>query len=611
MKKLLFLGLLPLLFASCTKDSGCYPPDGPQSPEAAASQVEISFAAADNGFPTRNSEDENAIADVNLYLHNVQTGSLEHHYLTAGNASRTMTMAHGRYEAYAIANTKEDMGPMTLLRLQEAMYVPDVSGDTDERFAMSGRQSFTVSGATDVAILLRRCVAKLTLNVTTAGAFTDFELRSCQVTGVPSCVPFFAESKPTADGGVTSFPKSVLSGRSYSVVLYLPENAQGEVPGISDPQQRSRENAPQYATCIHHEGEASGCKVDYYIYPGSNATTSFDILRNRHYNLDVMISGANAADMRLSTLGVAFTELPQTCSVGDNIFTEMRVESTDPDGRYTLTVEQAKGEGTITFDGMAMTTGIPVTLPGGAGTKTARIGYCPTVAGEAVLTFVLRDAYDYEIRRTLTTEAVEKPSLDITLTPPSAIVVGNPATFTLEISGSDDTAISTFTCSDPQAVFVFPAGTGLGGNEAMLGNGTHNFLLDTRATGDLTVTVRVSDGSGQSVQQQCTVTSRYPKFSAMIRTMSSAALYSDSPMTLTIRSTEYMGDYTVSYTTTSTNCRVSYDGSMLHPDSPVTLEAGQHIFTANSSYAERTEFVFTITDIYGQSQQARASITWR
>lgn len=43
----------------------------------------------------------------------------------------------------------------------------------------------------------------------------------------------------------------------------------------------------------------------------------------------------------------------------------------------------------------------------------------------------------------------------------------------------------------------------------------------------------------------------------------------------------------------------------------VTLEAGQHIFTANSSYAERTEFVFTITDIYGQSQQARASITWR
>lgn len=83
---------------------------------------------------------------MNLYLHNVQTGSLEHHYLTAGNASRTMTMAHGRYEAYAIANTKEDMGPMTLLRLQEAMYVPDVSGDTDERFAMSGRQSFTVSG---------------------------------------------------------------------------------------------------------------------------------------------------------------------------------------------------------------------------------------------------------------------------------------------------------------------------------------------------------------------------------------------------------------------------------------------------------------------------------
>lgn len=132
-------------------------------------------------------------------------------------------------------------------------------------------------------------------------------------------------------------------------------------------------------SCIHLEGEASGRKVDYYIYPGSNVTTSFDILRNRHYNLDVMISGANATDMRLSTLGATFTELPRTCNVGDDIFTEMRVESTDPDGRYTLTVEQEKGEGTITFDGTAMTTGIPVALPGGAGIKTARIGYCPTL----------------------------------------------------------------------------------------------------------------------------------------------------------------------------------------------------------------------------------------
>ena len=156
-----------------------------------------------------------------------------------------------------------------------------------------------------------------------------------------------------------------------------------------------------------------------------------------------------------------------------------------------------------------------------------------------MLTFVLRDAYDYEIRRRLTTEAVEKPSLDVTLTPPSAIVVGNPATFTLEISGSDDTAISTFTCSDPQAVFVFPAGTGLVGNEAMLGNGTHNFLLDTRATGDLTVTVRVSDGSSQSVQQQCTVTSRYQNFSALIRTKSSAANKSASTMTQNNPSPEY------------------------------------------------------------------------
>ena len=56
-----------------------------------------------------------------------------------------------------------------------------------------------------------------------------------------------------------------------------------------------------------------------------------------------MISGANATDMRLSTLGATFTELPRTCCVGDDIFTEMRVESTDPDGRYTLKEGECMG----------------------------------------------------------------------------------------------------------------------------------------------------------------------------------------------------------------------------------------------------------------------------
>ena len=82
-------------------------------------------------------------------------------------------------------------------------------------------------------------------------------------------------------------------------------------------------------------------------------------------------------------------------------------------------------------------------------------------------------------------------------------------------------------------------------------------------------------------------------------------------MTLTIRSTEYSGDYTVSYTTTASDCRVSYNGTSLAPGECMTLGTGQHTFTANSSCAERTAFTFTVTDAFGQSYEAQASITWR
>lgn len=168
------------------------------------------------------------------------------------------------------------------------------------------------------------------------------------------------------------------------------------------------------------------------------------------------------------------------------------------------------------------------------------------------------------------------------------------------------------TCSDPQIMFTFPNGERItSGSAVSLLSGTHGISFTPRAAGSLTVTLRVTDGFGQSVERSFTQEVRYPKSTALLRTQASAYPYSNSPMTLTVSSKEYEGDYTVSCTVTGEECQVVYNDSVLQPGECITLRAGAHTFTATSYSSGRSTFVFTVTDSYGQSTTARGSITWK
>ena len=204
--------------------------------------------------------------------------------------------------------------------------------------------------------------------------------------------------------------------------------------------------------------------------------------------------------------------------------------------------------------------------------------------------------------------------LEAELTPPSALVVGVSAQCNLALSGTDspDPMTAFLTCSDPQIMFTFPNGERVtSGSAVSLVSGTYGITFTPRATGSLTVTLRVTDGFGQSVERSFTQEVRYPKSTALLRTQASAYPYSNSPMTLTVSSKEYEGDYTVSCTVTGEECQVVYNDSVLQPDECITLRAGTHTFTATSYSSGRSTFVFTVTDNYGQSTTARGSITWK
>lgn len=204
--------------------------------------------------------------------------------------------------------------------------------------------------------------------------------------------------------------------------------------------------------------------------------------------------------------------------------------------------------------------------------------------------------------------------LEAELTPPSAFVVGVSAQCNLALSGTDspDPMTALLTCSDPQIMFTFPNGERVtSGSAVSLLSGTHGISFTPRAAGSLTVTLCVTDGFGQSVERSFTQEVRYPKSTSLLRTQASAYPYSNSPMTLTVSSKEYEGDYTVSCTVTGEECQVVYNDSVLQPDECITLRAGTHTFAVTSYSSGRSTFVFTVTDSYGQSTTARGSITWK
>ena len=204
--------------------------------------------------------------------------------------------------------------------------------------------------------------------------------------------------------------------------------------------------------------------------------------------------------------------------------------------------------------------------------------------------------------------------LEAELTPPTDLVTGLSSRYTLTLSGTDSPEPMSvrIVCSDPQVVFTLPDGRPMtSGATASFLSGTHEIALTPRAMGGLTVTTRVTDCLGESVERAFYKEVRYPKSSAFLRTMSAATVYSDSPLTLRISTTEYDGDYSVSCSSSGQACQISYGDKVIYPDEHVTLRAGSHTFTATSYNAGNTNFTFTVTDSYGQSMTARGTITWK
>lgn len=353
---------------------------------------------------------ESEVRDVNLWLLNSLPGVVQHHYLV-GSGSVILELPAGTYNYYALANAGTDLGELDAaspesLSLSLDPYTDFQQGD---RLLMAEWDSFTVSGATTVTVPLVRCAAKVEFDLSIAPTFaTKFTLTRVQVLDVPTLLHPFGDNRPENLANRTDYPAENAAD-GFHGIYYLPENLAGVNTAISDPRQRSRANAPKGAACFRIEGTVQGRKVDYFVYPGANVTTDFNLKRNHHYRIEAVITGANTVDTRVSTTEVALPAWNTQYYVGETVRSQLTLSClNNADNWFDLSYELLSGNGTVKIDGQTQPQGVPFRLLDGGSSCVAEVTYSQADAGTAALRFTLKDRYGFSVEKELSTTFVNK-----------------------------------------------------------------------------------------------------------------------------------------------------------------------------------------------------------
>ncbi len=108
-------------------------------------------------------------------------------------------------------------------------------------------------------------------------------------TGEPAAVPFPENTTLLKGYGGFSAEDAVEvdDNGNYWMVIYVPENIQGEIP---DADKKTLTNIPQDALFVDIRAKYNSQKYNYKVYPGENSTNNFNIRRNCVYRVNVEVN---------------------------------------------------------------------------------------------------------------------------------------------------------------------------------------------------------------------------------------------------------------------------------------------------------------------------------
>ncbi|WP_319504720.1 DUF4906 domain-containing protein [Bacteroides graminisolvens] len=277
---------------------------------------------------------EQTVNEVCLYQFN-GTGDaallVYKNYTTAisGNSAALSLLMGTDQTVYVVANAGDRTADFTVNTTTLAAFRASVLTFTESTL-VAGSDVPAIgyyTGSTAVAsipVTLTRLAARLdfTCNLSLPAGDT-FVFTSIALKSVPNVTQLAAPAGnyPANTAGDASKYTDYTEITSYTagttLTWYVPENLRGTVGTITGSWQKTTANAPAYSTCLVISGTytpngGTAKEMSYYIYPGANSTTDFNLMRNRKYGITVTLKGFNIGDGRvvmqnevLSSMGTA------------------------------------------------------------------------------------------------------------------------------------------------------------------------------------------------------------------------------------------------------------------------------------------------------------------
>ena len=318
----LMLSVAALLIAgwtSCTKEGpdtaapeGCVPFG--LLDEAAEAQTRTSLTETGIG-PTQDRKTSVTLAAYTAGSDGTRRLYRSKHF-TSGLGAMALSLEKGRtYTVYALVNMgdmtgsiPDDENGMAALTYTIPAYTGSGNGSVNQRgIPMAGKLEnlvLTASTTGTITIPVKRLLAKVSVTLTCEWA--DARINSAKVFNMNKVLKPFGESAVTGPSDVLDFQDLTTISQNnrtntLTTVLYVPENIQGTVSGITDSSDKRPDGGNATVSGNHSLSRLTYLEVyvtaspsatfagsiTYRSFLGGNATSDFNIRRNTHYVWDI------------------------------------------------------------------------------------------------------------------------------------------------------------------------------------------------------------------------------------------------------------------------------------------------------------------------------------
>lgn len=321
-------------------------PDSPSGPFAFTIEEEAPWGSAPSTkslLSDASIESKRTCASIGIYADGVLVD--KRHF--ASLSSMSFPLEPGReYTACALVN----MGDMTASFPGDAAGLPSVTytitsytgtGASVDAMGipMAGSLTFT-AGDGGTAIPVRRLLAKVTASLSCD--WSGARIVAARVHNMNGVLRPFGPSAASGPGDMLAFQElqdaSTPGAATLSATFYVPENMQGTVSAITSSADKAADRngsvSANAAKLTYLEVEVASTgrydgTIRYRSYLGGNATSSFDIERNRHYAWTIHYESSRVDDftsdwkhvlegVTVSDYSLSIAPDPRTIAVGES-----------------------------------------------------------------------------------------------------------------------------------------------------------------------------------------------------------------------------------------------------------------------------------------------------